>query len=188
MAAASGLGFQLRLLRIRSRLVWVGVAVALAWVITDAVTNAAVDGVYRLDAGLWYANAGPLAWLDAGLDHHHRDARVRVDVACRAPRQALGRAPPAPVDACSRSLVTYSGLVDVTLAWHVGVFPLGWLLSGVGSVLVVRALIFEDLLRVRAVDDTAPRVLLHLVLAVLLGWVSLALLGPAAARGGPPRS
>ena len=76
------------------------------------------------------------------------------------------------------NIVTYSALTDVTLAWHVGVFPLGWLLTGIGSVLVVRALIFEDLLRVRAVDDTAPRVLLHLALAMLLGWVSLAMLGP----------
>ncbi|MEP6865367.1 MAG: SpoIIE family protein phosphatase [Deltaproteobacteria bacterium] len=178
MAAASGLGFQLRLLRIRSRLVWVGVAVALAWVITDAVTNAAVDGVYRLDAGLWYANAGPLAWLTLvsiiiistpGFVLMSRAARRNKPSVERRQLRSLLLA----------SLITYSGLIDVTLAWHVGVFPLGWLLSGLGSVLVVRALIFEDLLRVRAVDDTAPRVLLHLVLAVLLGWVSLAQLGPA---------
>lgn len=177
MAAAAGLGFQLRLLRIRTWLVWVGVAIALAWVITDALTNAAVDGVYRLDAGLWYANAGPLAWLTL----------VSV-IAIATPgfvlmiRHAL-RDPPSVERRQLRSillasLVTYSGLTDVSLAWHVGVFPLGWLLSGLGSVLVVRALIFEDLLRVRAVDDTAPRVLLHLVLSVLLGWVALAQLGP----------
>ncbi|HET9988566.1 MAG TPA: hypothetical protein VFQ65_08595 [Kofleriaceae bacterium] len=178
MAAVAGLGFQLRLLRVRSWLVWVGVAVATAWVITDAVTNFAVDGVYRLDAGLWYANAGPLAWLTLvsiitiatpGFVLMARAAlRDKPSVERRQLRSLL-----------VANIVTYAGLTDVTLAWHVGVFPLGWLLSGIGSVLVVRALIFEDLLRVRAVDDTAPRVLLHLVLAVLLGWVSLAQLGPA---------
>ena len=49
------------------------------------------------------------------------------------------------------------GLTDVALAYGIGVFPLGWLLSGIGSVLVVRALVVEDLLRVRAIDTTAPR-------------------------------
>ena len=73
--------------------------------------------------------------------------------------------------------MTYAGLSDVALAYHLGVFPLGWLLSGIGSVLVVRALIFEDLLRVRAVDTTVPQVLLHFGLAMPLAWVSLALLG-----------
>ncbi|MEO6776237.1 MAG: SpoIIE family protein phosphatase [Kofleriaceae bacterium] len=177
MASAAGLGFQLRLLRVRSWLVWVGVAIAIAWVIGDAVTNAAVDGVYWLDTGLWYANAGPFAWLTL----------VSI-VVVSAPGfvlmvRAAVRDKPSHERRQLRSLlianlVTYAGLSDVTLAWHVGVFPLGWLLSGIGSVLVVRALIFEDLLRVRAVDDTAPRVLIHLVLAVLLGWVALAQLGP----------
>jgi serine phosphatase RsbU (regulator of sigma subunit) len=41
----------------------------------------------------------------------------------------------------------------------------------------VRALLIEDLLRVRAVDTAAPQLLLHLALAVLVGWIALALLG-----------
>jgi serine phosphatase RsbU (regulator of sigma subunit) len=57
------------------------------------------------------------------------------------------------------------------------VFPLSWLLAGIGSVLVARALVVEDLLRVRAVDTTAPQLVLHLAMAILLGWLSLELLG-----------
>src|SRR5206468_9765054 len=49
----------------------------------------------------------------------------------------------------------------------------GWLLSGVGSLLVVRALVVEDLLRVRAVDTTAPLLVAHYIGALLLGWVAL---------------
>ncbi len=123
-----------------------------------------------LRAGLWYANAGPYAGI----------ALISVIVPATPgfvllARTAL-RAPPSHERRQLRSvlvanLVTYAGLSRRAAAWHIGVFPLGWLLSGLGSVLVVRALIFEDLLRVRAIDDTAPRVLLHLVLAIVLGWV-----------------
>src|SRR5690606_33751360 len=75
------------------------------------------------------------------------------------------------------NIVTYSGLTDVALAYDIGIFPLGWLLSGLGSVLVARALVSEDLLRVRAVDTTAPQIVLHLAAALLLGWFSLRLVG-----------
>lgn len=176
MAAAAGLGFQLRLVGIRTYYVWVGVAIAVGWLVAGALTNAAVDGVYRLDAGLWYANHGRYALVALG-----------TTVLIASPgfilllRAAITR-PPSHERRQLRGLlaaniVTYVGLTDVLLAWHIGVFPLGWLLSGLGSVLVVRALVFEDLLKVRAVDDTAPRVLLHLALAALMGWISLALLG-----------
>ncbi|HEY0251306.1 MAG TPA: hypothetical protein VGC41_07245, partial [Kofleriaceae bacterium] len=150
LAAAAGLGFQLRLVGVRTHLVWVGVAVAVGWVIAGALTNAAVDGVYSLPAGFWYADHGPYAWL-----------ALVTTVAIATPgffllvRAALFD-PPSHERRQLRSLlaanvVTYTGLVDVALAWHVGTFPLGWLLSGAGSVLVVRALVYEDLLRVRAV-------------------------------------
>ncbi|HMG56148.1 MAG TPA: PP2C family protein-serine/threonine phosphatase, partial [Kofleriaceae bacterium] len=72
------------------------------------------------------------------------------------------------------NFVVYSGLVDVSLAYGVPLFPIGWLLSGVGSLLVVRALIVEDLLRVRAVDTTAPQLVLYFATGVLLAWVALA--------------
>ncbi|HEY1546925.1 MAG TPA: hypothetical protein VGG28_03860, partial [Kofleriaceae bacterium] len=176
-AAAAGAGFQLALLRKRARLfaAIVGV-IALAWIVAGAVTGAAVAGVYRLPAGLWYANAGPFAWL----------ALVSTIAVALPGFLLMARAALSPVPSVERrqlrvmlvaNLITYSGLTDVALAYHIGVFPLGWLLSGIGSVVVVRALLFEDLLRVRAVDTTAPQLLLHLALAILLGWIALALLG-----------
>ncbi|HUS30971.1 MAG TPA: SpoIIE family protein phosphatase, partial [Kofleriaceae bacterium] len=77
------------------------------------------------------------------------------------------------------SFITYIGLTDVAFVYDIGIFPLGWLLSGLGSVLVVRALVVEDLLRVRAIDTTAPRLVFHFAVALLLGWVSLRMLGSA---------
>ncbi len=176
-AAAAGAGFQLALLRKRARLFAAIVgAIALAWIVAGAITDAAVAGVYRLPAGLWYANAGPYAWLalvstiTVALPGSVLMARAALSTKPSVERRQLRVM-------LFANLITYSGLTDVALAYHVGVFPLGWLLSGIGSVIVVRALLFEDLLRVRAVDTTAPQLLLHLALAILLGWIALALLG-----------
>jgi len=76
------------------------------------------------------------------------------------------------------NLVVLSSLVDLALAYGVGWFPVGWLLSGIGSLLVVRALVVEDLLRVRAVDVTAPTLVLYFAAGALLAWVALAELAP----------
>lgn len=183
MAAAAGAGFQLALVGLRwwRWLVWTGVAIAIGWIVVGATTNAAVAGVRWLPAGLWYADAGPFAWLT-----------LVTTVAVSAPGFILltvvafkpGLGPTGGNDerrqlrlALVANYVTYAGLTDVLLAYGIGAFPLGWLLSGIGSVLVVRALVVEDLLRVRAVDTTAPMVIVHFAAAVLLGWASLGLVG-----------
>jgi hypothetical protein len=174
LAAATGSGFQLALIRRHRRhrwLVWFLIASAAAWVPIGTVTDATIDGIQRL-SGYWYPKAGPLAWValvhtfllslpgflgltTAALRGKPSDERRQLRAALLA------------------NTVTYAGLIDVGLAYGIGVFPLGWLLSGIGSLLVVRALVVEDLLRVRAVDTTAPRLVLHFAGALLLGWVCL---------------
>ena len=175
LAAATGTGFQIALIRSHRRyrwLVWFGIATSFVWVIVATTTSAAIDGVQRI-SGLWYPTAGAWAWLALlhtvvlsiggfiGLGHVALTSKPSDER--RQLRAAL-----------VANTVTYSGLVDVGLAYGVGVFPLGWLLSGIGSLLVVRALVVEDLLRVRAVDTTAPRLVLHFAGAMFLGWVCLA--------------
>lgn len=181
LAAAAGAGFQLRLLGVQRRarwFVWFGIAVALAWVVVGTVSDAVITGVRWIDAGLWFATAGDWTWL-----------ALVTTVIVTAPGFALlarevVRRPPSVERRQLRlvlaaNLITYSGLTDALLAYGMHVFPLGWLLSGIGSVLVARALVVEDLLRVRAIDTTAPRIVLHLAAAALLGWVVLRLLGTA---------
>lgn len=175
LAAATGTGFQLALIRRHRRyryFIWFLIANALVWVVACSSTAAAIDGVQRL-SGFWYPKAGAWAWL----------ALVHTLVLSIAGFIALSHVAltSKPSDerrqlraALVANTVTYSGLVDVGLAYGIGVFPLGWLLSGIGSLLVVRALVVEDLLRVRAVDTTAPRLVLHFAGAMVLGWVCLA--------------
>lgn len=178
LAAAAGTGFQLALVRKHKKyrwLIWAGVANAAVWVVVSCTTHAAVDSVHKVN-GLWFANAGPWAFIaflnivalavPGFLALTRAALRGRPSLERRQQRLVL-------VAMC----VTYSGLIDVGLAYGIGVFPLGWLLSGIGSLLVVRALVVEDLLRVRAVDTNAPLLVGHLAAAILLGWVVLVLLG-----------
>lgn len=182
LAAAAGTAFQLTLIR-RYReyrvWIWIGVISAAAWLVITPATRWAIDDIRHLDTELWFPTPGPGApiallhtivvsvpgFLGLGyvaLTSRPSDERRQLRLALLA------------------NLVTYAGLVDVGLAYGIGVFPLGWLLSGIGSLLVVRALIVEDLLRVRAVDTTAPMLVLHVAAAILLGWIVLELLGPRA--------
>jgi len=180
MAAAAGTGFQLALVRKHRKyrwLIWFGVANAAIWIVVSSTTGAAVSGVQRM-SGFWYAVAGPWAWL--ALLH---TVALSIGGFVALSRAALAEKPS--VERRQQRLIllangiTYAGLVDVGLAYGIGVFPLGWLLSGAGSLLVVRALVVEDLLRVRAIDTGAPLLVLHLAAAIFLGWVVLVLLGDA---------
>jgi serine phosphatase RsbU (regulator of sigma subunit) len=181
LAAAAGSGFQFRMIGLHRQarwFVWFNLAVALVWMIVCMSTDAAVADVRWLPAGLWYATAGDWAWL-----------ALLCTVVIATPgflmlaREAIRRPPSVERRqlrfVLAANVVTYAGLTDVALGYDVGVFPLGWLLSGAGSVVVARALVVEDLLRVRAIDTTGPRVVLHLAGAVLLGLIALVLLGPA---------
>lgn len=178
MAAATGTGFQLALIGKYRRyrwVVWFLVANAAIWIPLSATTDYAIDGVQWLDA-FWYPVAG--AWAPQALLH-----TLLLSIGGFA---ALGHAAlvAKPSDerrqlraALLANTITYAGLIDVGLAYGIGVFPLGWLLSGVGSLLVVRALVVEDLLKVRAVDTTAPLLVVHFAGGVLLAWITLAQLG-----------
>lgn len=178
MAAAAGTGFQLALVRKHRKyrwLIWFGVANAAIWIVVSSTSGAAVSGVQRM-SGFWYAVAGPWAWvallhtvvLSVGgfVALSHAALSGRPSVERRQQRLIL-----------LANGVTYAGLIDVGLAYGIGVFPLGWLLSGVGCLLVVRALVVEDLLRVRAIDTRAPLLVLHFAAAIFLGWLVMVLLG-----------
>lgn len=175
LVGATSTGFQMALLGRYRRLrpvLWLMVASGVFWVVFGSLTPVAIDGVQRLP-GFWYPHAGPWAWLAilhtlamtvpgfATLSH----------VALTSPPSDERRQLRAALIA---NFVVYSGLVDLVLAYGIGVFPVGWLLSGIGSLLVVRALVVEDLLRVRAVDTRAPLLVLYFAGGVLLAWVALA--------------
>jgi serine phosphatase RsbU (regulator of sigma subunit) len=180
LCAVAGGAFQFSLIGKHEQMRWFTLfflAIGVVWLVVGTTTNAIGAGVRWLPTGMYFGVAGPYTWL----------ALVCV-VASTVPsyfmlvKAALFSKPSVERRQLRIVLVanlfTYSAIpADGLLAYGVGVFPLAWLLGGIGSVLVARALVVEDLLRARAVDTTAPQLVLHFAAAILLGWVSLELLG-----------
>ncbi len=179
LAAACGTAFQLALIRQLRRyryLVWFLVANAVVWIWICNSGDRVVGDVAWLGS-FWFPVAGPLSWV--ALVHTVAIAAIGF--------AALGRAALTGRPSVERrqlraafvaNVVTYAGLIDVALSYGIGEYPVGWLLSGTGCMLVVRALVVEDLLRVRAVDTLLPLLVVHFAAAVLIAWLALARLPP----------
>jgi serine phosphatase RsbU (regulator of sigma subunit) len=179
LASVAGSAFQFGLVGKYHQMrwfIWGWFLVALIWLPVGATTGAICVDVRRLPAGMWFGNAGPWAWL-----------AIICMLACTLPsyylllKAALFGRPSVERRQLRIVLVanlfTYAAIpADGGLAYGIGVFPLAWIFAGIGSVLLARALVFEDLLRARAIDTTAPRLVLHLATGILLGWISLTLL------------
>ncbi len=140
-----------------------------------AFTSWVVEGARPGALGIFFATPGPLAplWLAiilalplAGFRAFVRTARAAGE---GARRRQLRRA-------WIASFITMASTLDVAIAYGSDLVPIGWLLLGAGSVLSLRALLLEDLLRVRIIDARAPQLVLHLAGGVLLGWGVLELL------------
>ncbi|TMQ18250.1 MAG: serine/threonine-protein phosphatase [Deltaproteobacteria bacterium] len=174
LVGATAIGFQMALLgryRRYRRLLWLLLASGIVWVIAGCTAPIAIDGVTRRP-GFWYPHAGPWAWLAVihTLAMTVPGFTMLAHAALTSPPSEERRQLRAALVA---NLVVYSGLVDVSIAYGVKMYPVGWLLSGIGSLMVVRALIVEDLLRVRAVDTTAPLLVLYFATGTLLAWVAV---------------
>jgi serine phosphatase RsbU (regulator of sigma subunit) len=182
LSAAGGVAFRLALIGRQGgpagsrplRFLLLGGSVAVA--IPIAVTPWVVAGARPGALDVFFATPGPLApfWLVAilllaliGLRSFRRALRAAGDNPRRSQLRRMSIA----------SSITIAATVDVAVAYGVNMVPMGWLLLGAGSVLALRALVLEDLLRVRAIDTRAPQLVLHLAGAVLLGWLILEVVG-----------
>ena len=180
LAAATGAGFQYRLLGRHHRARWflrAAVLAAVIWIPITIFTPLATSGSRWISPGLWYGVAGSWAWLLVATvivtvtPSMVLLAHVAITSKPRAERHQLRLVLVA-------NLTTYCGVPFDAIAGFTNTgFPLAWLLGGIGSIFVLRALVVEDLLRARAIDTTAPRLVLHLAAAVLAGWLSLRMLG-----------
>lgn len=157
----------------RMRLATVAATVVLA--VPVLATPWVVDGVKPGALGVLFATPGPLAplWLAgnlaialAGARSFQRAVRAAGNTPRRRQLRRIGLA----------GAITMAALLDVAVGYGLQVVPIGWLLLGAGSVLALRALVLEDLLRARVVDARAPQLVLHLSAGVLLGGTVLQLL------------
>src|SRR4029079_3036974 len=66
--------------------------------------------------------------------------------------------------------LTWTGLIDMLVAYGIAPVPVAWLFEAAGLMVAMRALLFDDLMRARAIDVRTPVVIAYLVLAVVAGW------------------
>lgn len=175
LAAAAGLEFRLALIGGKAgarRTVILALAGAMA--VACSLSPWFVSQVALTRYGFWFAEPGPLAPLWVA---------VTVGIAAVGQLRLWRAMRAATLDARRRQLrrtwvahaITSLGLLDVVAAYHDGWFPLGWLLIGVGSVVMLRAMVIEELLSARAIDTRAPLAVVNVAGAALLGWSALEL-------------
>jgi serine phosphatase RsbU (regulator of sigma subunit) len=183
LVAAGAMGFQLALAGKFLEWRWL-VAIALitglGWIAVGVGTDLGVSAVRLLPSGIYYFVPGPVlplgavaiaVWSAAGFIPLARAYRREPDSARRRQMRSM----------LWSMGISWSGMVDVPIAYGVGGFPLGWALITAGAVFALRALFIDDLLRPRAIDTRAPTVVVYLVGATLVGW----LVADLVARGLP---
>lgn len=182
LSAVAGGAFQLGLvgkLHQMRWLTWGFLVIAVGWLIVGTTTDALASGVHWLPAGVWFAEAG--RWTGVAL--------ACVVVSTVPSYLLMAKAALFGKPSVERrqlrvvlvaNIVTYIAIpTDGLLAYGIGVFPLSWFFAGIGSVLLARAIVVEDVLRARALDSATPRLVLHFATAILLTWVALELVGAA---------
>lgn len=155
------------------KLIGAAAAIATASAVVTLATDWVVAGVWRTDAGLWNAVAGPLlevhlanlvGWSGAGAIAAARRARTAGGAYAR--RRYLRFA------AVTGLIV--GGSVDLLLAHGVGSVPLAWIPALAATGLLVATVHRIDVIRKRGRDDATPW---ELAIVVAIGGVAWAVAG-----------
>ncbi|HVK72512.1 MAG TPA: GAF domain-containing SpoIIE family protein phosphatase [Kofleriaceae bacterium] len=173
LATVGAVTFQLGLaqrLVARRRWVIVMAAVAVAFLVFGWITPWAVDGVVITPSGLRYWAPGPLvvpgvAFVMAisALGFFEVEHALRGEANEQRRRQVRG--------GNLALAVQFLALIDALLPFGLGWAPIGWLFTGTGTLLVLRSILLDDLLRARAVDSRAPAAFAAVGLCGVGGWV-----------------
>jgi hypothetical protein len=173
LGAAGAMVFELALAgRLRAYRIPVAIAsvVALGFLGLGLTTDLAVDHVLITPSGLRFFAAGPLvppasititAVSTAAFVEAFRAARRATSPSRR--RQLWG--------GLVALAVSFFAMTDVLLAYGVGYAPMSWLFVTIGSLLALRSIFQDDLLRAQSLDSRAPVTFLALSLAGAAAWV-----------------
>ena len=178
MASATGMIFQLALIGQLREWRWLAIgslAAGILWIPVIMFSPAFVTGVRWIPAGMYFGALGTWAWVPvfnvllmsgAGLVIVIRAIRQQPE---RAVRRQWRRV-------LIAAMLTWFTGVDVAVAGGHSWFPLGWISLSAAAIYILRALWFDDLLRVRGFDARVPLIMLYLALTTLTGWAVLELL------------
>ncbi len=172
LASAASMAFQLSVAgQFRKRLRWIVILVAASapFVWDGFAREDLVDGSRVLSTNMYFFRPGllvlpglTLVLVCSALGFSTLAAVYRVEQAPLRRRQMAG--------ALWAMGLTWTGLADVFVAYGLGPFPVAWFFEAMGLVAALRSLLFDDLMRARAVDVRAPVVITYLLLALLGGW------------------
>lgn len=173
LASTGALYLQLALAeRLRARRTWIAVAatVGIGFLILGLATPWAVTGVVDTASGLRFFAAGPLVGPAVAVVGVVSIGGFLENLA------AARAAPPGPrrrqLWGCLIALaVSFFGLADVMLAYGVGYVPVSWLFVAVGTLLALRSILLDDLLRARAFDSRAPIAFLGFSITGAAAWI-----------------
>jgi len=173
LASTGALVFELALAeQLRARRWWIALtgSIALGFLVLGLVTPWAVRGVIETPSGLRFFAAGPLVAPAVAVV-----ALVSVGGFFDALRAARAASPGARRRQLWGGLVAlavaFFGLVDVFLAYGIGYAPVSWFFVAVGTLLALRSILLDDLLRARAIDSRAPIAFLGFSLTAGAAWV-----------------
>ncbi|MBK9032638.1 MAG: SpoIIE family protein phosphatase [Myxococcales bacterium] len=172
LAATGAMVFELALagrLRAYRAPVILAAAVALVFLALGLTTDLAVARVIRTPSGLRFFAAGPMV-LPATLTISVVSVTAFVE-ALRAARRATSPLRRRQLWGGLVALaVSFMGMSDVLLAYGVGYVPLSWLFVTIGSLLALRSILQDDLLRAQSLDSRAPVAFLALSLSGAAAW------------------
>jgi len=181
IVASCAMVFQLALIeRFHARRRWAYIALGSSVVLgaIGITTDVMIAGVTRTSSGMWFMVPGPgfvfgaaamLLWSFLGSLWLIRARRVESS---RHRRTMMTRAMVA-------MFVTWLGSIDGILAYTGSPYPLGWVFLTAAALLSLRAVVIDDLLRARALDDLVPNAILYAVACGGAAWVVLRWVTPA---------
>lgn len=173
LVTAGGMSFQLAIAqRLSTQRLLVGLAglVGVGFLVLGWLTPLAVDDVIVTPSGLRFFSPGPVvapaSIVIAGLSSLGTLTAIR---AYRVETSVVRRRQLA--SAILALGIAFIGLVDVFLAYGIGWAPVSWLFVATSSILMLRSILIDDLLRARAVDTRAPMALAAGIVAAGVGWL-----------------
>jgi serine phosphatase RsbU (regulator of sigma subunit) len=157
---------------------WVALALVIsaAFVPPAVLTDLFIEGVRVTPSGMFFFVPGPLfplglaAMLGWSCIGFFAVAVARRAEPSRTRRSMMARAM---VSMCTAWL----GTIDVVIAYIDGPFPLGWAFLTAGALLSLRAVVIDDVLRARALDDLVPNAVIYAVASgaaafAMVSWVT----------------
>src|SRR5262249_49142756 len=186
LACAGAATFQLALAqRLYSRrlLISILLAIALVFLVIGWASPWAIHAVVITPSGLRFFSPGPLftpvvvfiVAVSGLVWFQFQSNRVRATELSEQHRRqlrggnlALG--------------VLFLTIADILLIYGIGWAPTGWIFAVVGSVLALRSILLDDLVRARALDSRVPAAFAALALCGAGGWVLVTYLLPSLPR------